>query len=135
MNPSGRRWRQSFLELPFNLPSDLYDYLAQDVVNQYNHITSMHTTPRTPHEIVTGFKFNFLTDLLSPFGVPILVKGGDVTKHQNPANAQGVCLVDAPDTKGCVLSLLPNDNRPVARRGLHGMPYSKDWIAYMNAYW
>ena len=87
---------------------------------------SMHTTPRTPHKIVTGSKFNFLTDLLCPFGVPILVVGGDVTKHQNPANAQGVCLGDAPDTKGGVLTLLPNDTRPVVRRGLRGMPYSKD---------
>ena len=26
-------------ELPYNLPSDLYDYLAQDVVQQCNHIT------------------------------------------------------------------------------------------------
>ena len=121
-------------ELPYNLPSDLYDYLAQDVVAQCNHMPNVHTTPRTPHEIVTGSKFNFLTDLLCPFGVPILVVGGDVTKHQNPANAQGVCLGDAPDTKGGVLTLLPNDNRPVVRRGLRGMPYSKDWIAYMNAW-
>ena len=113
-------------ELSYNLPSDLYDYLAQNVVNQYNHMPNMHTTPRTPHEIVTGSKFNFLTDLLCPFGVPFLVVGGDVT------NAQGVCLGDAPDTKGGVLTLLPNDNRPVVRRGLRGMPYSKDWIAYMN---
>jgi len=45
------------------LRNDLYDYLAQDVVNQCNHMPSMHTTPRTPHEIVTGSKFNFLTDL------------------------------------------------------------------------
>ena len=50
-------------ELPYNLPSDLYDYLAQNVVNQCNHMPDMHTTPRTPHEIVTGSKFNFLTDL------------------------------------------------------------------------
>ena len=63
---------------------------------------SMHTTPRTPHKIVTGSKFNFLTDLLCQF-----VVGGDVTKHQNQANAQGVCLGDAPDTKGDVLTLLP----------------------------
>ena len=68
---------------------------------------NVHTTPRTPHEIVTGSKFNFLTDLLCPFGVPILVVGGDVIRHQNPANAQGVCLGDAPDTKGGVLTLLP----------------------------
>jgi len=71
-------------------------------------------------------KFNFLTDLLCPFGVPNLVVGGDVTKHQNPANAQGVCLGD----KGGVLTLLPNDNRPVVRRGLRGMPYSKDWCLW-----
>ena len=45
-----------------------------------------------------------------------------------------MCLGDAPDTKGGVLTLLPNDNRPVVRRGLRGMPYSKDWIAYMNAW-
>jgi hypothetical protein len=25
-------------ELPYNLPSDLYDYLAQDVVTQFNHM-------------------------------------------------------------------------------------------------
>ena len=86
----------------------------------------MHTTP---HEIVTGSKFNFLTDLLCPF-----VGGGDVIKHQNPANAQGVCLGDAPDTKEGVLTLLPNDNRPVVHCGLRGMPYSKDWIAHMNAW-
>jgi hypothetical protein len=79
-------------------------------------------------------KFNFLTDLLCPFGVHILVVGGDVTKHQNPAIAQGVCLGDAPDNKRGVLTLLPRDNRPVVRRGLRGMPYSKDWIAYMNAW-
>jgi hypothetical protein len=72
--------------------------------------------------------------VLCPFGVPILVVGGDVTKHQNPANAQGVCLGDAPETKGGVLTLLPNDTRPIVRRGLRGMPYSKDWIAYMNAW-
>jgi len=71
---------------------------------------NMHTTPWTPHEIVTGSKFNFLIDLLCPFGVPILVVvGGDVTKHEKPANAQGVCLDNAPDTKGGVLTLLPND--------------------------
>ena len=61
-------------ELPYNLPSDLYDYLAQDVVNQCNYMPNMHTTP-PPHEIVTGSKFSFLTDLLCPFGVPILVVG------------------------------------------------------------
>ena len=77
------------------MSSDLYDYLAQDVVAQCNHMPNVHTTPRTPHEIVTGSEFNFLTDLLCPFGVPILDVGGDVTKHQNPANAQGVCLGDA----------------------------------------
>ena len=38
-------------ELPYNLPSDLYDYLAQDVVTQCNHMPNVHTTPRTPHEI------------------------------------------------------------------------------------
>ena len=119
-------------ELPYNLPSDLYDYLAQDVVQQCNHMPNVHTTPRTPHEIVTGSKFNFLTDLVCPFGVPILVIGGDTTKHQNPSNSQGVCLGDAPDTKGGVLTLLPNDTRPVVRRGIRGMPYSKDWITYMN---
>ncbi len=43
-------------------------------------------------------------------------------------------LGDTPDTKGGVLTLLPNDTRPVVRRGLRGMPYSKDWIAYMNAW-
>jgi len=69
-------------ELPYNLPSDLYDYLAQNVVTQCNHMPNLHTTPRTPHEIVTGSKFNFLTDLLCPFGIPILVVCGDVTKHQ-----------------------------------------------------
>jgi hypothetical protein len=83
---------------------------------------------RTPYEIVTG------SNLLCPLVVPSIVVGGDVTKHQNPANAQDVCLGDAPDTKGGVLTLLPNDNRPVVRRGLRGMPYSKDWIAYMNAW-
>ena len=87
-------------ELLFNLPSDLYDSLAQDVIHQCNHMPNMHITPRTPHEIVTGSKLNFLTVLLCPFGVPILVVGGDVTKHQNPANAQSVCFGDAPDSKG-----------------------------------
>ena len=87
-------------ELLFNLTSDLYYSLAQDVIHQCNHMPNMHITPRTPHEIVTGSKLNFLTVLLCPFGVPILVVGGDVTKHQNPANAQGVCFGDAPDTKG-----------------------------------
>ena len=29
-------------ELPYNLPSDLYDYLAKDVVNQCNHMPIMH---------------------------------------------------------------------------------------------
>ena len=89
---------------------------------------NMHTIPRIPREIVTGSKFNFLTDLLCPLSFPILVVGGDVIKDQNPANAQGVFLVDAPDTKKGALTLLPNDNRPVVRRGLRGMPYSKDWI-------
>ena len=36
-------------------------------------------------------------------------------------------FLPCPDTKGGVLTLLPNDNRPVVRRGLRGMPYSKDW--------
>jgi hypothetical protein len=91
-------------ELPYNLPSDLNDYLAQDVVHQCNHMPNLYTTPRTPHEKASGSKFIFLTDLLCLFGVPILVVGGDVTKHQNPANAQGVCFSVAPDTKGGVLT-------------------------------
>ena len=76
-------------ELPYNLPSDLYYYLP-DVVQQCNHMPNIHTTPWTPHKIVTGSNFNFLTDLLCPFGVPILVVGGDATKHQNPANPPAV---------------------------------------------
>ena len=96
-------------ELPYNLPSDLYNHLAQDVVQQCNHMPNIHTTLRASHDIVIGSKFNFLTDLLCPCGVPFPVVGSDVTKHQNPANAQGVCLGDAPDTKGGVLTLLPND--------------------------
>ena len=40
----------------------------RDVVAQCNHMPNVHTTPRTPHEIVTGSKFNSLTDLLCPFG-------------------------------------------------------------------
>ena len=51
--------------------SELPYYLAQDVVHQCNHMPNMYTTLRTPHEIVIGSKFNFLTDLLCPFGVPI----------------------------------------------------------------
>ena len=69
-------------ELPYNLPSDLYDYLAQDVVNQCNHMPNMHTNPRTPHEIVTGSKFNFLTDLLCSFGVPISRRRCSYSRHQ-----------------------------------------------------
>jgi hypothetical protein len=46
-------------ELPYNLPSDLYDYLAQDVVTQCNHMPNVHTTPWTPYEIKTDSKFNF----------------------------------------------------------------------------
>ena len=37
-------------ELPYNLPSDLYDYLAQDVVQQCYHMPNIHTTARIPHE-------------------------------------------------------------------------------------
>jgi len=40
-------------ELPYNLPSDLYVYLAQDVMHQCHHMPNMHTTPWTPHEIHT----------------------------------------------------------------------------------
>jgi len=65
---------------------------------------NMHTTPRTPHKIVTGSKLNFLTDLLCPFGVPFLI-----VKTQ-PS------IGDAPDTKVGVFTLLPNENRPVDRR-------------------
>jgi hypothetical protein len=41
--------------------------------------------------MVTGEKFNFLTDLIAPFGAPIMVIGGDRTKNQNPSNSIGIC--------------------------------------------
>jgi hypothetical protein len=84
---------------------------------------NIHTTPRTLHEIVIGSKFNFLIDILRRFGAPILAEGGDVTKHQNPANAQGVCLGGAPETKEGALTLLHNGTRRC-------MSYSKEGIAY-----
>jgi hypothetical protein len=89
-------------ELPYTLPPVQYDELALDVVTNCNEMPNAHTTPRTPREMVTGEKFNFLTDLIAPFGAPIMVIGGDWTKNQNPSNSIGICLGDDPRTKGGV---------------------------------
>ena len=52
-------------ELPYTPPPPvLYDELALDVVKNCNEMPNAHTTPRTPREMVTGEKFNFLTDLI-----------------------------------------------------------------------
>jgi hypothetical protein len=82
--------------------------------------------------MVTGEKFNFLTDLIAPFGAPIMVIGGDRTKNQNPSNSIGICLGDDPRTKGGVKTMFPHDAQPVIRRGLRGMDFTKEWIDYMN---
>ena len=66
-------------ELPYTLSPALYDELALDVVTNCNEMPNAHTTPRTTREMVTGEKFNFLTDLIAPFGAPIMVIGGDRT--------------------------------------------------------
>ena len=119
-------------ELPYTLPPALYDELALDVVKNCNEMPNAHTTPRTPREMVTGEKFNFLTDLIAPFGAPIMVIGGDRTKNQNPSNSIGICLGDDPRTKGGVKTMFPHDAQPVIRRGLRGMDFTKEWIDYMN---
>ena len=119
-------------ELPYNLPPELYDELALDAIKNSNDMPNAHTTPRTPREMVTGEKFNFLTDLIAPFGAPVMVIGGDKTKYQNPSNSIGICLGDDPRTKGGVKTLFPHDTRPVVRRGLRGMDFTKEWITYMN---
>ena len=71
-------------ELPYPLPPVLCDELALNVVKNCNEMPNAHTTPRTPREMVTGEKFNFLTDLIAPFGAPIMVIGGKRTKNQLP---------------------------------------------------
>jgi hypothetical protein len=35
------KMEEKISELPYNSPSDLYDYLSQDVVNQCNHMPNM----------------------------------------------------------------------------------------------
>ena len=116
-------------ELPYTLPPGLYDELALDFLKNCNEMPDAHTTPRTPREIVTGEKFNFLTDLIAPFSAPIMV---DRTKSQNSSNSIGICLGDDSRTKGGAKTMFPQDAQPVIRRALCGMDFTKEWIDYMN---
>jgi hypothetical protein len=102
------------------------------VVKNCNEMPNTHTTPRTPREMATGKKFNFLTDLITPFGAPIVVMSGDRTKNQKPSNSIKICLGDDPRTKGGEKTMFPHDARPVIRCGPRGMDFTKEWIDYMN---
>jgi hypothetical protein len=46
---------------------------SQAIINNHNNLPNSKTTLRTPAEIITGEKFNFLADLQAPFGSVILV--------------------------------------------------------------
>jgi hypothetical protein len=76
--------------------------------------------------MVTGEKFNFLTDLIAPFGAPIMVMGGDRTKNQNPSNSIRICLGDDPRTKEGLKTMLLHDAQSLIRRGLRGMDFTKE---------
>ena len=77
-------------ELPYTLSKALYDRLAFRIINNHNKLPNSKTTPRTPAEIITGEKFNFFADLLTPFVSVVLVnhsrsenKSNDTTKSKD----------------------------------------------------
>jgi len=99
---------------------------SQTIINNHNNLPNSKTTLRTPAEIITGEKFNFLADLQAPFGSVILVNH---IRSDNKANEIGICLGASHGTKGGIWVFVPNvDKEPKVRRRIQGMPMSQEFI-------
>jgi len=120
-------------ELPYNLPPELFDALAVEVVRCCNMVPNAKTVPYTPSEMVTDQKFNYLTDVQVPFGMPVLVNAAQKQyTGSEPAQEIGICLGSASNTKGGIWVYIPGRQQALVRRGLKPMPMTKDIIDFIN---
>jgi hypothetical protein len=86
-------------ELPYDLPPELFDALAVEVARCCNVMPNAKTVPYTPSELVTDNKFNYLTDVQVPFGMPVLVNAAQKQyTGSEPAQEIGICLGSAANT-------------------------------------
>jgi len=120
-------------ELPYELPPELFDALAVEVARCCNAMPNAKTIPYTPSELVTDTKFNYLTDVQVPFGMPVLVNAAQKNyTGSEPAQEIGICLGSASNTKGGIWVYIPGRQQALVRRGLQPMPMTKDIIDFMN---
>jgi hypothetical protein len=120
-------------ELPYDLPPELFDALAVEVTRCCNMVPNAKTIPHTPSEMVTDTKFNYLTDVQIPFGMPVLVDAnGAKYTGSVPAQEIGICLGSASNTKGGIWVYIPGRQQALVRRGLKPMPMTRDIIDFMN---
>ena len=120
-------------ELPYNLPPELFDALAVEVVRCCNAIPNAKTVPYSPNELVADTKLNYLTDIQIPFGMPVLVNASQKEyTGSDPAQEIGICLGSANNTKGGIWVYIPGRQQALVRRGLSPMPMTTDIINFMN---
>ena len=120
-------------ELPYELPPELFDALAVEIARCCNVMPNAKTVPYTPSELVTENKFNYLTDVQVPFGMPVLVNAAQKQyTGSEPAQEIGICLGSAANTKGGIWVYVPGRQQALVRRGLQPMPMTTDIINFMN---
>ena len=120
-------------ELPYDLPTELFDALAVEVARCCNAVPNAKTVPYSPNEMITDQKFNFLTDVQVPFGMPVLVNSaGAQYAGSVPKQEIAICLGSASNTKGGIWVYVPNRKQALVRRGLKPMPMTADIIDFMN---
>ena len=129
------RMETKLKELPYRLPADLYDALASECVRTMNLVPNGKSMPHTPQELVTEEKFNYLTDFVVPFGMPVLCDTHTGKKQYNGTSSPqeiGFCLGPAANVKGGCWVYFKGRQEALVRRGLQPCPMTQDLIDFMN---
>jgi hypothetical protein len=128
------RMRVKLIELPYELPRDLYDCLAAEVVRTMNMLPNSRSHPLSPKSMVRGEQTNMQADLAPPFGSAVLCPVASATHSTEQKNEIGISCGASEGTRGGVKIYLLNHRNPVTRRVLRPLPMNQMIIDHMNEF-
>ena len=82
--------RVKLIELDYQLPRPLHDYLVSDIVRTM--IPNSKSAPLSPRSMVSGEQTNFNVDISPPFGSAVLCPVASAQHGTEQKNEIGVCL-------------------------------------------
>jgi hypothetical protein len=128
------RMRVKLVELPYELPRDLHDCLAAEVIRTMNMLPNSRSHPLSPKSMVRGEQTNMQSDLAPPFGSALLAPVASATHSTEQKNEIGISCGASEGTRGGVKVYLLNNRQPVVRRVLKPLPMNQMIIDHMNQY-